>query len=141
MSPATADRWAAVPAAMLVAVACGQMALAHTASLSPWKGGGFGMFASLDGRPHRYVRIFVEAPDRSEELAVPPSLADLAAAVEILPANAQFERLARAVVARERRRGRPVATVRLDVWRAEFAAGSLAPRDQLMTAYAFRASP
>ena len=51
--------------------------------LSPWKGGGFGMFASLDARPFRYVRIFVEAPGRSEELAVPPSLEELAASAEI----------------------------------------------------------
>lgn len=142
MSREAADRcWAALPAALLAAVACWQIGLAHTQPLSPWKGGGFGMFASLDGRPHRYVRIFVNAPQRSEELAVPPSLEDLAASVEVLPSDAQLERLARAVVARERRRGRPVDDVRLDVWRAEFASGSLAPRDRLVRGYAFRAVP
>ena len=130
-----------MPAALLVVVASGQLVLAHTATLSPWKGGGFGMFASLDARPFRYVRIFVQAPERSEELIVPPSLDDLAAAVEILPGDRQLERLARGVVAREQRRRRPVVDVRLEVWRVGFAPQSLAPRDRLLRAYGFHAPP
>ena len=141
MTPQASERRALLPAALLVVVAGGQLALSHTAMLSPWKGGGFGMFASLDGRPFRYVRIFVEAPERSEERAVPPSMEDLAAAAEIAPGDRQFERLARAVVARERRRKRPVVDVRLEVWRVEFAPQSLAPRDRLLRAYAFHDSP
>jgi hypothetical protein len=109
--------------------------------LSPWKGGGFGMFSTLDERPFRYVRMFVRAPERSEELAVPPSLEDLAASAEILPSDRQLERLARAVVAREHRRGQPADQVRIDVWRVEFAPGSLAPRDHLLRRYEFRAAP
>ena len=141
MTPESADRRAMLPAALLVVVAGGQLVLAQTAMLSPWKGGGFGMFASLDGRPFRYVRIFVEAPGRSEERAVPPSLEDLAAAAEIAPGDRQLERLARGVVARERRRRRPVADVRLEVRRVEFAPHSLAPRDRLLRAYAFHDPP
>ena len=38
-------------------VAGGQLLLAQTTRLSSWKGGGFGMFASLDARPFRHVRI------------------------------------------------------------------------------------
>jgi hypothetical protein len=142
VTPAMQERWwAALPAVLLAAVASGQIVLTHLTPLSPWKGGGFGMFATLDGRPFRYVRLFVRAPDRSEELAVPASLEELAASVEILPGNHQLERLARAVVAREHSRGRPADEVRLDVWRVEFAAGSLAPRDRLLRRYEFRAAP
>jgi hypothetical protein len=133
--------WTALPPALLVVVACGQVMLAHTARLSPWKGGGFGMFSSLDARPFRYVRIFVQAPERSEELAVPPSLERLAASVEIFPGDRQFERLARGVVAREQRRQRPVADVRLELWRVDFAPGSLEPRDRILTSYAFHVAP
>lgn len=142
MRPETAERcWAAVPAALLVVIASSQMVLAHTAMLSPWKGGGFGMFASLDARPFRYVRIYVQAPERSEELAVPPSLEELAASVEVLPGDHQLERLARGVVAREHRRQRPVVDVRLDVWQVEFARESLSPRDRLVRGYAFHEPP
>ena len=133
--------WAALPAVVLAVVATAQIVLTRVTMLSPWKGGGFGMFATLDGRPFRYVRMFVRAPERSEELAVPASLEELAASVEILPSDPQLERLARAVVAREHRRGRPADEVRLEVWRVEFAAGSLAPRDHLLRRYEFRAPP
>ena len=142
MTPARRERWwAALPALVLAVVATAQIVLTQVAMLSPWKGGGFGMFATLDGRPFRYVRIFVRAPQRSEELAVPASLEELAASVEILPGAPQLERLARGVVAREHRRGRPADEVRVDVWRVEFAAGSLAPRDRLLRRYEFRAAP
>ena len=143
MKPGTIGErsWAALPAVLLAVVAATQIGLTQVQMLSPWKGGGFGMFSTLDERPFRYVRMFVRAPERSEELAVPPSLEELAASAEILPGDLQLERLARAVVAREQRRGQPAAEVRLEVWRVEFAAGSLAPRDHLLRRYEFRAAP
>jgi hypothetical protein len=132
--------WAALPALLLTTVATLQIVLTHVTLLSPWKGGGFGMFSTLDGRPFRHARMFVSAPERSEELAVPPSLEELVARTEMLPGDAQLERLSRAVVARERRHGRPVQDVRIEVWRVEFAKGSLMPRDRLLRRHDFRAA-
>jgi hypothetical protein len=103
------------------------MTVGRAWGLSPWKGGGFGMFSTLDARPFRFVRVYVTAPERSEELAVPASLADDAAAAEVLPTDARLERLARRIVERERSRERPVSQVRIEVWREQFARGSLAP--------------
>ena len=131
----------ALPAVVLAVVAATQIVLTEVQMLSPWKGGGFGMFSTLDARPFRYVRMFVRAPERSEELAVPASLEELAASAEILPSDPQLERLARGVIAREQRRGRPADEVQIDVWRVEFAPGSLAPRDHLLRRYEFRAAP
>jgi len=140
MSEVSERRWATLPALLLAVVATTQIALTRTTLLSPWKGGGFGMFSTLDGRPFRYARMFVSARSRSEELAVPPSLEDLVARAEMMPGDGQLERLSRAVVARERRRGRPVEQVRIEVWRVEFARGSLTPRDRLLRRHEFRAS-
>ena len=109
----------AVPALLLLAVAAVQMTLATTAGLSPWKGGGFGMFASIDGLPFRWLRIQLTAPERSEELAIPPSLDDMARRALTWPHERALDRLAHAVVARERRHGRPVDHVRIQVWRAD----------------------
>jgi hypothetical protein len=47
------ERWL-VPS-ILVGVALLQLTLAHTANLSPWKGGGFGMFAAVDSPSMRTV--------------------------------------------------------------------------------------
>jgi hypothetical protein len=119
--------WPALPAVVLAIVACTQIWASRTHALSPWKGGGFGMFASLDSRPFRYARIFVHATDRAEEITVTPSLERATASAELLPTAARLDTLARAVVARERRHGRPVERVRVEVWREHFLPGSLAP--------------
>jgi hypothetical protein len=109
----------ALPTVLLLSVASAQMILARTAQLSPWKGGGFGMFASVDGLPFRWVRLYVSAPDRSEELAVPRSLEDQAHRVATWPHERAMQGLARAVIAREQRHDRPVDQVRVEIWRAE----------------------
>jgi len=110
----------AAPPLLLLAVAVTQIALVRTLHLSPWKGGGFGMFASVDGLPFRAVRIQVSAADRSEELVVPPSLQPLADAAATLPRRASLERLAQGVFTRERRRGRAADLVRIEVWRVDY---------------------
>ena len=112
------------PVALLIAVAATQMVLARTTGLSPWKGGGFGMFASVDGRPFRWVRIYVFAPARSEEIAVPLSLEDDAGRVATFPYGRAMEQLARSVIRRELRRQQPVESVRVEVWRATLARAS-----------------
>jgi hypothetical protein len=61
------QRWRTIlPVALLVSVACVQIILTRTSGLSPWKGGGFGMFSTTDDSGRRRVRVFVSAPDRSE---------------------------------------------------------------------------
>jgi hypothetical protein len=109
----------AAPAALLCLVAATQMLLARTADLSPWKGGGFGMFASVDGSPFRWVRVYVFSIGRSEEIAIPASLEERARRVAVWPHGRALEALARAVAARERRHSRPVSQVRVEVWRAD----------------------
>ena len=137
---ARASRWLpALPPLLLVAVACAQVVLVRQRALSPWKGGGFGMFSTLDARPFRYLRVTLAAPQRSEELWIPESLEDAAAAAEVLPTDAQLGRLAARIVERERSRGRPVTDVRIEVWRDEYERGSLRPAARRMRDYSYRA--
>jgi hypothetical protein len=112
---------ALVPTLLLLAVASVQLVLVHAANLTPWKGGGFGMFAAVDGSAARSVRIVVDGPERSEVIEVPPSLvldADRAAA---FPAARLLRQLAEGVAARERRRGRPVDRVTVEAWTASLS--------------------
>jgi len=110
-----------IPTALLVVVAIMQVVLAKTSDLSPWKGGGFGMFATTDGTASRYVRLFVDAPERSEELTVADSLEFAAARAELFPSDRFMTSLGEAAGARELRNGRDAATVRVEVWRIEFS--------------------
>jgi hypothetical protein len=109
----------AAPSVLLCLIAAAQMILASTAGLSPWKGGGFGMFASVDSVASRRVRLYVDAAERSEEIEVPASLVDAADRVAAWPHRRALEGLAWAVAARERRHDRPVERVRVEVWRTE----------------------
>ena len=116
-----AGHWRSImPAAVLLGVAVTQMVLVRVADLSPWKGGGFGMFATTDGSAFRYVRLFVDAPERSEELTIAESLEFDAVRAQLFPSRGFLTRLGEAAGARERRHGREAATVRVEVWRVEF---------------------
>jgi hypothetical protein len=50
-------------AVLLVSVALVQLTLAHSLGLTPWKGGGFGMFSTVDQPAFRFVRV--EVTDRA----------------------------------------------------------------------------
>ena len=108
--------------AILAAMALGQIVFARSYDLSPWKGGGFGMFSTTDGTAFRYVRLFVKAPGRSEELAVAPSLEIEADRAMLFPSTRRLTSLAARAAARERRRERPVDQVTIEIWRVEFDA-------------------
>ncbi|HEX2485297.1 MAG TPA: hypothetical protein VHQ66_08355 [Myxococcota bacterium] len=113
-----------LPAAALVALACTQIALAFGAGLSPWKGGGFGMFATNDHGGFRHVRVYALEAGGERRLDVPPELQRQELHAAWLPTDAQLRRLAaqlsRTGVARD------AGALRVEVWRTEFDA-SLRP--------------
>ena len=120
------------PIVLLIAVAILQVILAKTGELSPWKGGGFGMFATTDGAAFRRIRVFVEAPGRSEEIEIASSQEIQAARAQLFPSDSMMKNLAQAVVSREQRYGRPVERVKIEVWRTEFLSGSLEPTERIV---------
>jgi hypothetical protein len=127
-----------LPVALLLSVACAQIILTRTSGLSPWKGGGFGMFSTTDDSGHRRVRLFVSAPDRSEEIAITPSLEDAAVRAAVLPSDGRLTQLARRVIERERRYHRPVDAVRIETWRIVYAPGTLAATPNLTRDFTYR---
>jgi hypothetical protein len=129
---------ALLPVGLLLAVACAQVTFAKAAGLSPWKGGGFGMFSTTDDSGRRRVRVFVSAPDRSEEIAITPSLEDAAVRAAVLPSDGRLTRLARRAIERERRYHRSVQTVRIEAWRIVYAPGTLAATPNLTRDFTYR---
>lgn len=80
--------------ALLVLVACLQLFRAHTQHLTPWKGGGFGMFASADMPGWRSLRTYLVTP-QGEALALFGSLPVQTARVLNMPDTHTLERVAR----------------------------------------------
>jgi len=132
-----------LPPALLTVVALQQMVLSRTADLVPWKGGGFGMFSSVDSERSRIIRAFVIAEGR--EYPVASSIDELGRAVPkaaAYPTRARLERLAERMAelpwwldpetraaspdrgtGKPRRRIRPTA-IRLQIFRIVFDSAS-----------------
>lgn len=88
-------RWAPRYGAAVVLCAVGfvQIALVYCCDLTPWKGGGFGMFSTVDSLDARYVKIYLVAGDRSIPAIPPPGLGADYLRVQALPTQAALDRL------------------------------------------------
>jgi hypothetical protein len=132
---------AALPPLLLAAVALWQIHLARAEHLSPWKGGGFGMFSSADVEANRHVRIYLRRGAAAVEVAIPSALEPDAAAARVLPSEARLRRLGRAVASHAQAEHGPVDAIRVEAWRRRFAPDGLEPRPVLLRQLELDASP
>ena len=128
-----------LPPVLLLLTFATQIVLVHTSGLTPWKGGGFGMFSTLDHGAHRRVSVVVEAPDRSEAVEIAPSLEEAEARAANCPADRLLTALAAGIAARERRYDRPVSSVKVTVWRTGFDPVTLHASDRTLRTFTYRA--
>ncbi|MGH0034567.1 MAG: hypothetical protein ACQGVK_06030 [Myxococcota bacterium] len=120
-----------LPAILLAAIALHQIARVEWASLAPWKGGGFGMFATSDRSLTRRVRAYALAGSERARLGIPGDLANLRQRARALPDAARLERLARGLAATARERVPDATAVRVEVWRIGFS-GELSLEGELL---------
>ena len=107
-----------LPGVALVLLACVQVGLVFVADLSPWKGGGFGMFSTNDHGSFRSVRVFVEGPSGERRLGVPSDRLQALFRVRELPDEAALRAFARSLAPE----APDAAAIRVEVWRARFDA-------------------
>jgi len=69
--------WLAAPA-LLATVAVTQFMTAQITYVSPWKGGGFGMFSTVDAPSARFLRVSVHAEQWDQRIVIPRELTRLA---------------------------------------------------------------
>jgi hypothetical protein len=119
---------ARLPVALLAVVAAAQIGLAATAALTPWCGGGFGMFSTLDSRSARVVRAVALGDGWAAELAIPPALADSERRAAALPSDARLTALARALAPFAPDDLDSPRALRVEVYTTEFAQDDLRPR-------------
>ena len=109
---------------LLAALALAQLGGWATFGLSPWLGGGFGMFATNDHGAFRRVRVTELAAGGERPVAVPSELDRLRRRAREAPRDANLRALGAALREQEPRLG----ALRIEVWRTEFAPDDLAPR-------------
>jgi hypothetical protein len=94
------ERWLPrLAPALLIAVAVQQVALASFLCLNPWKGGGFGMFATTDRGGLRDVRAFALTPKGEERLRIPPEFETQRLRARDLPTDAALLQLGQDLLA------------------------------------------
>jgi hypothetical protein len=125
-----------LPAALLVALACTQIGLAFGAGLSPWKGGGFGMFATNDHGAFRSVRVYALRGGRAQPLEIPSELRRRELAARELPSDAALGRLLRGLAGE----APDAEALRAEVWLTEFD-GELRPRHRRLAELVRRSAP
>ena len=83
---------------LLLAIAAVQIYNEHVNDLNPWKGGGFGMFSTVDEPGRRIVRSYLIGEEGQEApLRIPTSLQRLTWEVRSFPTPDRVTRLARGV--------------------------------------------
>jgi hypothetical protein len=80
--------------AFLVLVAGVQLTLARAQALTAWKGGGFGMFSTVDSRNARFLRIHLLAEGKETAVQLPRTAQVLAREIRSLPTTQRLQRLA-----------------------------------------------
>ena len=106
-----------LPVVLLALVALNQIRIAKTTDLTAWKGGGFGMFSTLDRPRARQVRIHVVGGGRDVPLAVPAELNELEVSAKNLPSEENLIKLGRAIAGTLKNRLAGLETIRVEVWR------------------------
>jgi YD repeat-containing protein len=84
-----------LPPALLSVVGLLHVHMVLAAGMSPWKGGGFGMFSTIESPASRVVRLHLVGPTERIPVLVPGELADLVAEIQTLPRRQRLDELAR----------------------------------------------
>jgi hypothetical protein len=124
-----------LPIALLVVVATCQIALVQVAGLSPWSGGGFGMFSTLDHGSQRHLHAFLVRPGLRREVLPPASLVDAVKRALTLPTDARLHALAGALAEIPTPDHGDATAVQVQVWRTRFDSETLAPTSHILRDY------
>ena len=94
VSRRTTVAWAAGAPILLVVVLVLHISLRASADLTPWKGGGFGMFSTVDSPGTRLLRVELRGDSGTFLVGVPERYKQQASEVKAAPSPERLERLA-----------------------------------------------
>ena len=126
----TASCW--LPSVLLIVVAANQLRLASIESLSPWSGGGFGMFCCTDSPNNRHLHAFVQNEGIRREIAIPIDMRQSVRRATTLPTRPRLEMLAMELADIESRGFIRWKEIDLQVWSVVYDPDSLAPGGKLL---------
>ena len=126
----TAPYW--LPSVLLIMVATNQLRLSRFESLSPWSGGGFGMFCCTDSPSNRHLHAFVQNEGIRREVAIPRDMRETVRRATTLPTRRRLEMLAMELADIESRGSIRWSEIDLQVWTVVYDTDSLASGGKLL---------
>ena len=132
----SAGRWHwYLPVALLILVACNQIRLSQLDGLSPWSGGGFGMFSSTDTRGNRVIRAIAVRPGIRRELLIPADLNETVQRSITLPTEPRMRSLAYELARMPSVDEGNLQSIIIEVWTVQYDHLTLAPSASLFRAF------
>ena len=132
MTKPTIDWLRYLPSVLLIAVSCSQIWLAYSADLSPWSGGGFGMFSTLDAGGKRHLHAFAMRPGIRRELQIPRDMKEQVLRTLTLPTETALVNLASEFANLPTPDEGPLEAIQIQVWTAHFDPDTLEPSSSLL---------
>ena len=120
-----------LPIFILLLIAFNQVRLAKTSSLSPWWGGGFGMFSTADSRGTRHIHAYSIRPGIRRELEIPSYLLELERRVLTFPSESNLEKLAAKLADIPTPDEGPLEAIQIQIWATYFDSNTLEPSSVL----------
>lgn len=130
-----------LPVVLLIIVAANQLRLVWTESLSPWSGGGFGMFSSTDSPSNRHLHAFVQNDAIRREVAIPRDLQEAVRRATTLPTRSRLGALAAQLAGLESAGSIRWDEIVLQVWAVDYATPGLQPKGRLVRTERFAVAP
>ena len=84
---------------VLCIIAFVQIFNAYEYNLSPWKGGGFGMFSKVDAPSARYLKVYLITDKDEDAIRTPKSLRDLERKFVTFPTQGLGSQFAKGIIA------------------------------------------
>ncbi len=119
-----------LPTLLLVAIAVNQLILANFFSLSPWLGGGYGMFSTTDVGSNRHIHIYAKSEGIIKELIYPKELSDLALRTKSFPTDRNLDKFTRTIAQIED--DSALKSIEIQVWKSHFKTYSLDPSSKIL---------
>lgn len=99
--------------------------------LSPWQGGGYGMFSTTDYGPSRFIKIFTLNNNIiQEEIEIPEYLSQLSKQVRSLPNSKYIKNLAIELENYLAINQHSAPIIRVEIWKTNYDSETLRPSHQ-----------
>ena len=119
-----------LPTLLLIAIAVNQLILANFFSLSPWLGGGYGMFSTTDVGSNRHIHIYAKSEGILKELIYPRELSDLALRTKSFPTDRNLNEFTRTIAQIED--DSALKLIEVQVWKSQYKPKTLHPSSNML---------